>query len=146
MRLHCVTILDRTTHRELDTRFGSTAVGFEGHTTRQTANSVDIEFLLGNDFGCLGNLSCGNFASEQSDDVAVFALTSHPLRIVLLVDGAETDIDIQLVGFEQQILHNVARVVSCCFEQNTEREGLMDVCLTDVEDEGVVTRQDVGKR
>ena len=65
---------------------------------------------------------------------------------MLLIDGAETDIDIQLVGFEQQILHNLARVVGCGLEQDTEREGLMNVCLTDVEDIGVVARQDVGKR
>ena len=77
LRLHRVTILDRTAHRELDTRFWGASVGFEGHTTRQATNCVDIQFLLSNYFGCLGNLSCGNFTTEQSDDISVFALRQN---------------------------------------------------------------------
>ena len=83
---------------------------------------------------------------QQRDDVAVLALHTHPCRVALLADGREADVDAQLRRFEEQLLHDGTRFVGGRLDQDSQRKRLMDIGLADVENEGVVARQDVRER
>jgi len=81
------------------------------------------------------------FAAEYGDDPAVLALHRHPFFISLDRDGCESDLDTQLVCFEEQFFHDVARYVARGLEEYAQRQRVMDVGLTDVKNLGVEARQ-----
>ena len=136
---------ERAAHRELDARLGGAVVAFEGHAARQTLDGVDVEPLLGHHLRHLGNVARRDGAAQQRDDVAVFALTAHPVVVLLLGNRRETNHDTQLRALEEQLLHDVARLVGGGHEEDAQRERLVDVGLSDVENEGIVAGEDFGQ-
>ena len=137
---------ERAAHRELDARLGGAVVLVEGHAARQAPDGVDVQPVLGHDLRHLGNVARRDGASEQRDDVAVLALTGHPVVVALFGDRREADHHPQLRGLEEQLLHDVARLVGRGQDQDAERQRLVDVGLSDVEDEGVVARENLRER
>ncbi len=79
--------------------------------------------------------------TENSDDPSVFALHRNPLIIGIDTDGGETDLDIKLIGLEQQILHYVARHFRVGLEKNAKGKEMMYVSLTDIKYLCIIFRQ-----
>ena len=145
-RLHTLLVVRIPSHRQLDARLGSPRVLVERNTARQAQDRVDIESLLGHDARYGGDLLGRQLAAEHGNDVAVLALHADPLLVLLDGDRLKAYLNAELVGLEQQILHDIARADRVGLEQNAHREGLVDVGLTDIQNRRVVAREDVGQR
>ena len=118
----------------------------ERHAAREAAYGVDVESVFGHRARDFGDVARGDAAAQQRDDVAVLALAAHPGVVVGLRNGREADHDAQLRSLEEQLLHDVARLVGGRAEQNSERQRAVDVGLADVEDECVVAGQYLRER
>ena len=70
---------------------------------------------------------------QQGDDVAVLPLTSHPFVIGVSLDRRETYLNAEFRGLEEQVLHYEAGFFLVGKEKDTEREGLVDVGLSYVQ-------------
>ena len=143
--MHEVSVVRGSADREFDAGLWGTGIGFERYAAGQTVYRIDVEVLL-SDYLCgFGNLTGGQFAAEQCDDMSVFALLADPVGILFFRDWLETYVDAQLVTLEQQLLHDFARTVGGGFEEDAQRQALMDVGLSNVENIGIVTCQYIGE-
>lgn len=116
------------------------------NAARHALDRVDVEPLPRDHARHVGDVARRELTPQQRDDVAVLALHTHPCRVALLADGREADVDAQLRRFEEQLLHDGTRFVGGRLDQDSQRKRLMDIGLADVENEGVVARQDVRER
>ena len=146
--LHRAALLvgERPAHRKFDARFGRTVVLAERDAARQALYGVDIQPVLCHHACHFGDMACRDRTSQEGDDIAVLALPADPVVVVLFRNGSETDHHAQLRCLEQQLLHDVARLVRRGLEQDAQRQRLVDVGLAYVEDEGVVAREYFGER
>ena len=83
---------------------------------------------------------------QNGDNPAVLALTAHPLLILLDGDRCEPDFHTHIVGFEKQVLHNLARHIGGGAEKYAQRKSVMDVGLTDIENHCIIVRKNRSQR
>ena len=79
-------------------------------TTRQTKNGINVQPLIGKDPCGRLNLAGFQLSAQHHQDVAVLALMTHPVLILLVADRRETDVDTQFSSFEQQLFHGQSRL------------------------------------
>ena len=145
--LHLFLIERVAAHRKFHARLGQRLllVG-EGHTSREALNAVDVHPLLCHHIRHLCHLLGSEFTSEDGDDISVFPLHTHPLGVVFHRDRGEANLHIQFVSLEEQLLEDFARALAVGFEQDTEGEVVVDVCLTDIENLCIIFSKYFGER
>ena len=111
-------------------------------TSRQSENGVDVQPLIGEDTCGTLYLPGLQLPPHNHEDVAVLALMAHPVLILIVADGREADVHVQLRSLEEQFLHHLSGVVLTHANQDTQRECGVDVRLSDVEDLCVVLGKD----
>jgi len=75
----------------------------------QSQDGVDVESLVCQDAGSPLNLPGFQLSPHHHEDIAVLALMAHPVLILIIADGRETDVYAQFSGLEEQFLHGQAR-------------------------------------
>ena len=119
---------------------------FQMHPPGQTGNAVDIQIVIRHGGGHRGQLLGSNLAGQQRDDMAIFTLSGHPLFVAVFVNGAEANIDVQFVSFEQHILEYRRGIcILGGFHQHAQRQGVVDHGLAYIKNVEPVTGQNPGK-
>ena len=88
--------------------------------TRHASDGVDVEALIGND--ACGSLYLSRFqrAPHDHQDIAVLALVSHPVLVLIVANGREANVYPQFGGLEQQFLHHLTRVHLVHADENAQ--------------------------
>ncbi|MNT05818.1 hypothetical protein D3C72_1404570 [compost metagenome] len=106
---------------------------------------VDVQAIFGGDRAHGLQLPGCHLAGQQGHDVALFALVADPLLVILLGHRRETHLLIELVALEQDVLeHGLALLGVGNFNQDAERQGVVDHRLTDVENVHTTLGQNAG--
>ena len=89
-------------------------------TTREAQDGVDVQSLVGQNL--CGSLYLTGFqlSSQHHEDVAVLALMAHPVFVLIVADGRETDVHAQFGGLEQQFLHGQSRLHLIHADEDTQ--------------------------
>ena len=133
------------THGKLDATLALVGRSVQRHAPGQTIDVVDVQAVFGGDRADGLQLLGGHFARQQGDDVAFFALIADPLLVILFGHRREAHLLIQLVSREQDVLeHRLALLGVGNFNQDAERQGVVDHRLTDVENVHTTLGQNAG--
>ena len=82
--------------------------------------------------------------AQHRDDVAVTTLLARPLVVLVRRDRRETHLDAQFGTFEENLLHDVTRVVRVIdLHQETQRQGMVDIRLAHIQDGGAISTQNL---
>ncbi|CAI8736232.1 NAD-specific glutamate dehydrogenase [Pseudomonas sp. IT-194MI4] len=133
------------THGKLDATLALVGRGVQRHAAGQTVDMVDVQTVFGGDRTHTLQLLGGHFAGQQGDDVAFLALVADPLLVILFGHRRETHLLLKLIAFEQDVFeHRVALLGVRNFNQDAERQGVVDHRLTDVENVHTTLGQNAG--
>ena len=99
---------------------------------REAEYRVDIQSLFGNYLCGPCYLTRAEIPSNHREDIAVLALTAHPVFILVVANGHKVNVDMKLSRLEQQFLHHLAGSHLVDSHQYAQRQRGMDVGLADV--------------
>ncbi|RMN53866.1 hypothetical protein ALQ58_05440 [Pseudomonas syringae pv. apii] len=143
--LHGFRVGRLTAHGELDAALALVSRGIERHAPGQAIDLVDIQPVFGSDGADALQLLGGDLAGQQRHDVPCLALALDPMLIAFFGHGRETHLLVQLVGGKQDVLEHGRTLHGIRnFNQNAERQRVVDHRLTDVENVHATLSQDAG--
>ncbi|RMO16054.1 hypothetical protein ALQ47_05300 [Pseudomonas cichorii] len=133
--LHGFRVRRLTAHGELDAALALVGWRIERHAPGQTIDMVDIQAIFCRDGADTLQLLGRHLAGQQGHDMPRLALPVDPLLVILFGHRSETHLLIKLIGCEQDVLED-RRTLSAIrnFDQDAERQGVVDHRLTDIED------------
>ncbi|MNO91331.1 hypothetical protein D3C76_828720 [compost metagenome] len=106
---------------------------------------IDVQAIFGGDRADPLQLLGGHPPGQQGDDVPGLALAVDPLLVIVLGNRGETHLLVQLVAREQHVLEHRGRQLGVRdFDQDAERQGVVDHRLADVEDVHATLGQHAG--
>ena len=113
----------------------------DAHASRESADGVDVQSLLGYHLRGGLYLPGGERAAYEGQDKPVLALSVHPVLVFLVRNGCKADVHTQLRSLEQQFLHDLSRGLVADAYQDAERQRRVDVGLSDIEYAGILAGQ-----
>jgi len=82
-------------------------------------------------------------SAYDRENVAVLALAARPGLVVVVCNGLKANGHAKFRGLEKEFLHNLPRRSLVYADEDSKGQRAMDIGLADVQDLGVITRQDI---
>ena len=105
----------------------------EGHASGESMDAIDVHALIGHKESDGFHLLCGKPFGKNREDVAIFALRCNPVGVFAFFYGIESHNDIEFGGFEEHFFHHLSRSVGGGANENAEREGGVNIGLSNVQ-------------
>src|SRR5258708_40170939 len=87
-----------------------------------------------------------NQPAQDTDYEAEFTLRANPMPERFFIYRGELDFEVELVGADNEIFFERSEFFARGnFDQNSERQGFMDDCLTNIQYASVIRGQDGGE-